>query len=76
MHGRGGAHVAKGAYMVKGGRAWYARPVIVRAVRILLECILVASNFILNKEQEFTIYLKVGTIWRVNHPGGKDLTPH
>ena len=49
MCGEGGACVVKGgACMVKGGmhgkggaRAWYARPVIARAVHILLECILV-----------------------------------
>ena len=48
VHGEGGACMAKGACVVKGGRcAWYAasppeiRPVIARAVRILLECILV-----------------------------------
>ena len=33
----------------EGGRAWYARPVIARAVRILLECIFVFQNFIFIK---------------------------
>ena len=48
VHGEGGACVAKGgACVVKGRCAWYVplpheiRPVIARAVRILLECILV-----------------------------------
>ena len=39
---KGGVHGERGACMAKGGRAWYEiRPVIARAVRILLECILV-----------------------------------
>ena len=46
---KGGMHGKRGACMVKGGHVWYAcpppfyeiRPVNARAVRILLECILV-----------------------------------
>ena len=49
MHGeRGGVRGKRGVCVAKGGHAWYAppptpeiRPVIARAVRILLECILV-----------------------------------
>ena len=47
MRGKGGhawqgGHVWQGGHAwQRGGRAWYARPVIARAVRILLECILV-----------------------------------
>ena len=37
MCGEGGV----GACMAMGGHAWYAQPVIARAVHILLECILV-----------------------------------
>ena len=40
MHGKGGACMAKG-----GECAWYAQPVIARAVCILLECILVNDVF-------------------------------
>ena len=48
MHGegehawqRGGMHGKEGGMRGKGECAWYARPVIVRAVCILMECILV-----------------------------------
>ena len=46
VHGKGGMCGKGGACMAKGGHAWYApppeiRPVIARAVRIPLECILV-----------------------------------
>ena len=41
--------MVKGGVRGEGGRAWYARPVIARAVRILLECIFVFQNFIFIK---------------------------
>ena len=37
--------MGKGACMVKGGHEWYAWPVIMRVVHILLECILVFLDF-------------------------------
>ena len=49
MHGKEGACVVKGGVhgeggvCGEGGHAWYVWPVIARAVRILLECILVMA---------------------------------
>ena len=48
VSGKGGACVAKGGMHGEGGgHAWYARPVIARAVHILLECILLFNNLFL-----------------------------
>ena len=41
MHGMGGHAWRRGACMVKGRHAWQERRPLQRAVRILLECILV-----------------------------------
>ena len=48
MHGKRGGEWRRGGMHGEGeGHAWYARPVIAQVVRILLECILVNSKFIL-----------------------------
>ena len=56
MHGKGGHVWQRG-----GGHAWYARPVIVRAVCILLECILVT---IINVIRDLHRGPQYGTITR------------
>ena len=62
VHGKGGHAWQRGACVAKGrGRAWYARPVIARAVRILLECILVT---IINVIRDLHRRPQYGTITR------------
>ena len=60
---KGGGMRGRGGVRGEGGRAWYEiRPVIARAVRILLECILVIFKV------SFFHAMELSTVWMASCP--------